>query len=35
MNTVACIGLSSVLIEAKHPGSIMIVLPADHLIKDQ
>jgi len=34
-NTAACIGLSSVVIEDKYPGSTMIVLPADHLIKDQ
>ncbi|SIR46580.1 mannose-1-phosphate guanylyltransferase [Halanaerobium kushneri] len=34
-NTAACIGLSSVVIENKYPGSTMIVLPADHLIKDK
>src|SRR6056297_2868918 len=34
-NTAACIGLSSVVIENKYPGSTMIVLPADHLIKDE
>ena len=34
-NTAACIGLSSVVIEDKYPGSTMIVLPADHLIKDE
>jgi len=34
-NTAACIGLSSVVIEDKFPGSTMIVLPADHLIKDE
>lgn len=34
-NTAACIGLSSVVIENKYPGSAMIVLPADHLIKDE
>jgi mannose-1-phosphate guanylyltransferase len=34
-NTAACIGLSSVVIENKYPGSTMIVLPADHLIKNE
>jgi mannose-1-phosphate guanylyltransferase len=34
-NTAACIGLSSVVIEDKYPGSTMIVLPADHLIEDE
>lgn len=34
-NTAACIGLSSVVIEDKYSGSTMIVLPADHLIKDE
>jgi mannose-1-phosphate guanylyltransferase len=34
-NTAACIGLSSVVIEDKYPGSTMIVLPADHLIKNE
>jgi mannose-1-phosphate guanylyltransferase len=34
-NTAACIGLSTVVIENKYPGSTMIVLPADHLIKDE
>jgi len=34
-NTAACIALSSVVIEDKYPGSTMIVLPADHLIKDE
>jgi mannose-1-phosphate guanylyltransferase len=34
-NTAPSIGLSSVIIEEKYPGSTMLVLPADHLIKDQ
>ena len=34
-NTAACIGLSSVVIENKYPGSTMIVLSADHLIQDK
>lgn len=34
-NTAAAIGLSALFIESKYPGSIMIVLPIDHLIKDE
>lgn len=34
-NTAPSIGLSSVIIEEKYPGSTMLVLSADHLIKDQ
>ncbi|MDZ7673089.1 MAG: mannose-1-phosphate guanylyltransferase [Halanaerobiales bacterium] len=34
-DTAAGIGLASVVIEDKFSGSTMIVLPADHLIKDQ
>ena len=33
-NTAPSIGLSSLYIEDKYPGSNMLVLPADHLIKD-
>ncbi len=33
-NTAACIGLASVIIKAKDPEAITIVLPADHIIKD-
>jgi len=33
-NTAPSIGLSSLYIEEKYPGSNMLVLPADHLIKD-
>lgn len=33
-NTAACIGLASVLIKKKNPEAVTIVLPADHLIKD-
>ncbi len=34
-NTAACIGLASVIIKAKEPDAITIVLPADHIIKDE
>lgn len=33
-DTAPCIGLASLFIENKVPGSTMVVLPADHLIKD-
>lgn len=33
-NTAACIGLSAIHIAKKDPDAIMIVLPSDHLIKD-
>jgi len=33
-NTAACIGLASILIKSKEPDSVMVVLPADHIIKD-
>jgi len=34
-DTAPSIGLASLYIEKKYPGSIMLVLPADHLIKDE
>lgn len=34
-NTAPSIGLSSLYIENEYPGSSMLVLPADHLIKDE
>lgn len=34
-NTAACIGLASVMIEAKSKDAVTIVLPADHIIKNQ
>jgi len=34
-NTAACIGLASVIIKAKDPDAVTIVLPADHIIKDE
>ncbi|ACL71031.1 mannose-1-phosphate guanylyltransferase [Halothermothrix orenii] len=34
-DTAACIGLASLYIEKKFPGSTMVVLPADHLIKNK
>lgn len=33
-NTAACIGLASVLIKKKNPEAVTIILPSDHLIKD-
>ena len=33
-NTAACIGLASIIIERKSKDGVMIVLPADHIIKD-
>src|SRR5690606_11527065 len=33
-NTAACIGLASVIIQAKDPNAVMIILPADHIIRD-
>jgi mannose-1-phosphate guanylyltransferase len=34
-NTAACIGLASVIIKAKDPDAVTIVLPADHIIKEK
>ncbi|WP_337866270.1 mannose-1-phosphate guanylyltransferase [Ignavibacterium sp.] len=34
-NTAAAIGLASVIIKAKDPGAVTIVLPADHKIKEE
>jgi len=34
-NTAACIGLASVIIKAKDPNAVTVVLPADHIIKDE
>lgn len=34
-NTAACIGLASIIIEKKDDDAVMIVLPADHIIKEQ
>jgi mannose-1-phosphate guanylyltransferase len=33
-NTAACIGLASIMIEQKAKDGIMVILPADHLIKE-
>jgi len=33
-NTAACIGLASVIIKAKDPDAITVILPADHIIRD-
>lgn len=32
-NTAPCIGLASIHIKKKNPNSVMVVLPADHLVK--
>lgn len=34
-NTAPCIGLAAIVLEKRYPGSTMIVLPADHLVKDE
>ncbi|SKA03724.1 mannose-1-phosphate guanylyltransferase [Selenihalanaerobacter shriftii] len=34
-NTAACIGLAALYIERKDPEAVMVVLPSDHLIKNQ
>ncbi|QCT04502.1 putative mannose-1-phosphate guanylyltransferase/mannose-6-phosphate isomerase [Paenibacillus algicola] len=34
-NTAPCVGLASIIIEEKYRGSSMIVLPSDHIIKDE
>lgn len=34
-NTASCIGLAALHLERKDPEAVMVVLPADHLIKDE
>jgi len=34
-NTAPCIGLSAILLNKRDPESVMLVLPADHIIKDK
>ena len=34
-NTAACIGLASILVKAKDPNAVTVVLPADHIIKEK
>ena len=34
-NTAPCVGLAAVVLEAKDPQGVMVVLPADHAIKEQ
>ena len=34
-NTAACIGLASIIIEKRDKDAVMIVLPADHIIRDK
>jgi mannose-1-phosphate guanylyltransferase len=34
-NTAPCVGLAAIQIEKRYPGSTMIVLPSDHIIKDE
>jgi mannose-1-phosphate guanylyltransferase len=33
-NTSACIGLAALLVQQRDPSGVMVVLPADHLIRD-
>jgi mannose-1-phosphate guanylyltransferase len=33
-NTAPCIGLAALYVQRRSPGAVMVVLPADHLIKD-
>ena len=35
MNTAPCIGLASIIIEERFPDSTMVVLPSDHIIKNE
>ncbi|CAG5092000.1 Putative mannose-1-phosphate guanylyltransferase/mannose-6-phosphate isomerase [Thermobacillus xylanilyticus] len=34
-NTAPCIGLASIIIEERFPDSTMVVMPSDHLIRDE
>ena len=34
-NTAPCVGLAAIMLEAKDPRGVMVVLPADHVIKQQ
>ncbi|MCK8489209.1 mannose-1-phosphate guanylyltransferase [Paenibacillus sp. MBLB2552] len=34
-NTAPCVGLASIIIEERYPDSSMIVLPSDHIIKNE
>ncbi|MGZ9586215.1 mannose-1-phosphate guanylyltransferase [Paenibacillus marinisediminis] len=34
-NTAPCVGLASIIIEDRYPDSTMVVLPSDHIIKDE
>ncbi|TLS52175.1 mannose-1-phosphate guanylyltransferase [Paenibacillus antri] len=34
-NTAPCVGVASILIEERFPDSTMVVLPSDHIIKDE
>jgi len=34
-NTAPCVGLAAIMLEAKDPQGVMVVLPADHVIKNQ
>lgn len=34
-NTAPCIGLAAVILEKRFPGATMVVVPADHLIKEE
>jgi len=34
-NTAPCIGLAAIMLHQFDPGAVMVILPADHLIKDE
>lgn len=34
-NTAPCIGLAAVVLENRYPGSVMVIVPADHYINDE
>lgn len=34
-NTASCVGLASIIIEERYPDSSMIVIPSDHIIKNE
>lgn len=34
-NTAPCIGLAAFVLEKRYPGSTMVILPADHLVKEE
>lgn len=34
-NTAACVGLAAIILEARDPQAVMVVLPADHAVKER